>query len=94
MKKIFIISFLLFPSLLLMSCQNKDEEKSGITLPSETSISTSVDYSNDRDKGSYSITSFSPNESISWVDISTTTSTDFQTTSEDDNQIILPTKAD
>ena len=92
MKKLLLISFLI-PSLFLASCQNKDEKEDGIKLPEETSVSTSIDYSNDRGNGNYSITSFSPNESISWEQISSSSTTNTQTT-EDDNQIILPTKAD
>ena len=92
MKKI-LFSFLILPFLFLASCQEKDDDNGNITLPDETSISTQIDYSNDREgKGSYVITSYDPVEDISWASISTSKAT--TTNEEDDGNLTLPTKAE
>ncbi len=92
MKKLFF-GLLILPVLFLASCQEKEDKKGGITLPGETSISTEIEYSNDREgKGSYSITNFDPIESISWQSISTSKST--TTNEDDDGNLTLPTKAE
>jgi hypothetical protein len=92
MKKYCLL--LLLPLLFLTSCGKDDKKDDGITLPTQTSVETSIDYSNDREgKGDYTITSFTPVESISWNCISTSTSTK-TSQEEDDGNLTLPTKAE
>lgn len=92
MKKYCLL--LLLPLLFLTSCGKDDKKDDGITLPTQTSVETSIDYSNDRGgKGDYTITSFTPVESISWNSISTSTSTN-TSQEEDDGNLTLPTKAE
>ena len=93
MKKYFLALFLL-PLLFLESCGKEEKIDNGITLPTQTSSETSIDYSNDREgKGDYTITNYSPVDSISWQSISTQTSTTTNMEDEDGN-ITLPTKAE
>jgi len=93
MKKYCLL--LLLPLLFLTSCGKDDKKDDGITLPTQTSVETSIDYSNDRGgKGDYTITSFTPEESIlSWNSIPTSTSTK-TSQEEDDGNLTLPTKAE
>ena len=92
MKKYCLL--LLLPLLFLTSCGKDDKKDDGITLPTQTSVETSIDYSNDRGgKGDYTITNFTTAESISWNSISTSTSTN-TSQEEDDGNLTLPTKAE